>query len=185
VVALSTLSGPELVDRFRAVTSRRLTTLRAMSEADWNAEGSTPAGSDSYGRFMRIRVFDCWMHEQDIRDAVGRPGHLGGAEVELSLDEMTAAIGFVVGKKAGAAAGAAVTFDLTGEAARQVHVRVDRRAEVVDRLDGPATVTLRMPVPVFTRLGGGRITAAEAADVSISGDADLGRRIVDNLGYTI
>ena len=31
----------------------------------------TPAGKDTYGRFMQIRVFDCWLHEQDIRDALG------------------------------------------------------------------------------------------------------------------
>ena len=42
----------------------------------------TPAGPDTYGRFMRVRIFDCWMHEQDIRRAVGRPGHVEGPAVD-------------------------------------------------------------------------------------------------------
>ena len=41
-----------------------------MSDEEWNAVTMTPTGPDSYGRFMRIRVFDCWMHEEDIRDGV-------------------------------------------------------------------------------------------------------------------
>src|SRR5262249_35010055 len=145
-----------------------------------------PAGRDTYGRFMRIRVFDCWMHEQDMRDATGRPGHESGPEVDVVLDEMLAAIGFVVGKKAAAPQGASVTFALTGAAGRTVHVAVGERATVVPALDGPATVTLRMPVGVFTRLGGGRVTpAAVAGEVEIDGDEALGRAVLGNLAYTI
>jgi uncharacterized protein (TIGR03083 family) len=142
---------------------------------------------DSYGRFMRIRVFDCWMHEQDVRDAVGRPGHLGGAAVELVLDEMATAMGFVVGKRAGAPDGARVTLALTGEAARDVHVVVDGRAAVVDVLDAPASVVLTTDVHTFTRLAGGR-TRWETIDqdlVTITGDVALGRQILQNLAYTI
>jgi uncharacterized protein (TIGR03083 family) len=186
VVALATLPGRALVDRFRTITSQRLASLQQMDQAAWDAEGSTPAGPDTYGRFMRIRVFDCWMHEQDIRDAIGRPGHDTGREVELTLDEMTTAMGFVVGKKAGAPTGSTITFDLTGPAARQIHLRVGPRAELIDHLDDPATVTLQMPALVFTRLGGGRLTATDAThDVTITGDTDLGKQILNNLAYTI
>ena len=37
---------------------------------------------------MRIRVFDCWLHEQDIRDAVGRPGGEDGPAASVALDEI-------------------------------------------------------------------------------------------------
>jgi len=56
---------------------------------------------DSYGRFMRVRVFDCWMHEQDIRVALQRPSSDEELDVpasRLSLDEIAATMGFVVGK---------------------------------------------------------------------------------------
>ena len=84
----------------------------------WDTVGFTPAGQDTYGRFMRIRVFDWWLHEQDIRDAVGRPGGDDGPAAELALDEMAAAMGFVVGKKGGAPQGSRVRLELTGPAGR-------------------------------------------------------------------
>ena len=61
----------------------------------------TPVGPESYGRFMRVRLFDCWMHEQDIRDGLGLPSsdaELSGPAPRLSLDEIAATMGYVVGK---------------------------------------------------------------------------------------
>ncbi len=157
-----------------------------MEADDWNRVGPTPAGNAPYGRFMQIRVFDSWMHEQDVRVAVGQPGHESGVAVDVSLDEIATAMGFVVGKRAGAAEGQSVTFDLTGPAARRIHVSVGERAAVVPELDAPATATLTLPMLSFTRLAGGRLDAADHRDrVAITGDADLGGRVLANLGYTI
>lgn len=186
VAALADVPGSVLIERWRDVTGQRLGSLRAMDRGEWNREGVTPAGRDTYGRFMRIRVFDCWMHEQDIRDAIGRPGHESGPVIDLSLDEIAAGLGYVIGKKAGAPAGTSVTFDLIGAPGRVIHVRVAERAEVVDGLEGVATSTLRMPVGTFTRLCGGRTTAsAVAAQTQVDGDSALGRAVVDNLAFTI
>ena len=74
-----------VLDEFREVTAKRLAALRAMTQADFDAESWTPAGTDTYGRFMRIRTLDCWVHEQDIRGATGRAGHLGGPVVDVVL----------------------------------------------------------------------------------------------------
>ncbi|HEU5150193.1 MAG TPA: maleylpyruvate isomerase family mycothiol-dependent enzyme [Iamia sp.] len=187
VLALAPLAPAEVREQLRAIVEERTAALAAMSEEEWDAEGFTPAGMDTYGRFMRIRVFDCWMHEQDIRDAVGRPGHLDGPPVELALDEMATAMGFVVGKRAGAPDGARVTLALTGEAARDIHVVVDGRAAVVPTLDAPASVVVTTDVHTFTRLAGGR-TSWAAIDqdlVTITGDRALGEQILANLAYTI
>lgn len=176
----------ELLDRFRAVTAARLEILGAMPAEEWNRVGFTPAGEDVYGRFMQIRVFDCWMHEQDIRAALRYPGHESGPAVEVSLDEMAVAMGFVVGKRAGAPDGSSVTFDLTGGTSRRIHVRVDGRAAVVPALAEPATTTLTMPVISFSRFAGGRADAVDHADrVTISGDPELGERVLAGLAYTI
>lgn len=178
----------ELLAMLREITPVRLAALRAMSPEGWAAESFTPAGPDAYGRFIRIRVFDCWMHEQDIRDAVGRPGHTTGLPVEVTIDEMAAAMGFAVGKRAGAPDGTSVTFDLT-DIDRRIHVAVDGRAAVVDALDGPATVTLRLGTHAFSRLAGGRV-AFDALDpstdpVEIEGDTALGRQVLSGMAYTI
>ena len=181
-------SGGELIDLFRAATAERRRTLSDLADDDWAAVTMTPAGPDTYGRFIRIRVFDCWLHEQDIRDAVGRPGDESGLAVEVTLDEMTTALGFVVGKKAGAQPGDRVTFALTdgGAVVRQIHVEVVERAMVVDRLHLPATVVLTMPVGVMTRRCAGRVRPDELLDqIVIDGDEDLAHKILENQAYTI
>jgi uncharacterized protein (TIGR03083 family) len=167
----------------REVIAERRAALAGMKQADFDAESFTPAGPDSYGRFMRIRVMDMWMHEQDIREAVGRPGHEDGEAPQAALDEMTAALGFVVGKRAAAPQGSRVRFELTGPMARRVDVEVGDRARVVDALAGDPTVTLTLPGHLFTRLCGGR--GADPAAVQVDGDADLGEAILTHLGFMI
>jgi uncharacterized protein (TIGR03083 family) len=171
-----------LADLDETIAARRAE-LAGMDQAAFDAESFTPAGTDTYGRFMRIRVMDMWMHEQDIREVTRRPGHDAGPATEAALDEMTGAMGFVVGKKAGAPAGSSVRFELTGPSGRRIDVAVDGRATVVPALDGPPTVTLTLPVLLFTRLAGGR--GADAAGVQVDGDESLGRAVVENLGFMI
>ena len=123
---------------------QRREALSAMGEAQWHELTATPAGPDSYGRFMRVRIFDCWMHEHDIRDAVGRPPATAsstGPTADLALDEMAASMGFVVGKLGGAPDGSRVRLELTGPlCAHHQRVRRWQRAKVVDdfrrRTDG-------------------------------------------------
>jgi uncharacterized protein (TIGR03083 family) len=188
VEAMRPMAPAAVLARFRELTAQRLATLDAMSIEDWDAESFTPAGKDTFGRFMQIRVFDCWLHEQDIRDAVGRPGNETGLAVEVTLDEMATALGFVVGKKAGAASGDRVTFALTdgGAIVREFHVEVGERAAVVAELSGPATLTLTMPVGVMTRRCAGRVGPDGLLDqVAIDGDSDLAARILGNQAYTV
>lgn len=187
VIALATASPAEVRAQLQEITATRAAALGAISQDDWDAEGFTPAGLDTHGRFMRIRVFDTWMHEQDIRDAVGRPGHLSGAPVELALDEMVTAMGYVVGKRAGVPDGAAITLALTGEAARDIHVQVVGRAAVVDELTMPASATIKTDVHTFTRLAGGRTRWAtiDQTLVDLRGDEALATQVLENLAYTI
>ena len=70
---LSGEPGAGVLERFRAITNDRRTALAGMSDEEWNAVMPTPVGPESYGRFMRVRTFDCWMHEQDMREALSRP----------------------------------------------------------------------------------------------------------------
>ena len=187
VRSMALASPAELRERLADRARRRAAAIGALDDDAWAAEGFTPAGRDSYGRFMRIRVFDCWLHEQDVRDAVGRPGHTSGPVVETVLDEMAVALGFVVGKRAGAPAGSSVTFQLTGDSGRAIHVAVgDSARAVVDELDGEPNVRLTMPVGVFTRLAAGRVRPDDVADeVTVDGDDELGGQILGHLAYTM
>ncbi len=187
---LSGESGAAVLERFRAVTNKRREVLASLDEDGWNAVTTTPVGTESYGRFMRVRVFDCWMHEQDIRVALRRPSsddELDSAASRLSLDEIAATMGFVVGKLAKAPAGSRVLFDLTGPLARNIRVSVDDRAQVVDDFGGQEpTVTIRLDALQFTRLSGGRsLCPARPKDIELDGIKDVGQQIVEHLNFVI
>lgn len=183
-------TGADMLDRFRSVMRRRRDMLTAMSDEDWNAPSATPAGPDTYGRFMRIRIFDCWMHEHDIRDALSRPAtdaDLVGPASRLALDEMASSMAFVVGKLGKAPEGARVAIELTGPLQRTISVAVDGRARLVDDFGGAEpTTTITVDGLQFTRLCGGRpMTTARPQDIGYGGDEEVGRRIVANLNYVI
>jgi uncharacterized protein (TIGR03083 family) len=187
---LRQLSSAELLEQFRATTAERRKALSDLSNDEWNNVTASPAGPDTYGRFMRIRTFDCWMHEHDIRDAVGAPAstrELVGPGADLALDEMAASMGFVVGKRGGAPDGSRVSIELTGPLGRTINVAVEGRGRLVDDFgDQDPTSTIRLDGVLFTRLAGGRVPLADHADaITYGGDEAVGRRVVEHLNYVI
>lgn len=187
---LSGESGAGVLQRFRVVTQGRRKALEGMAEEAWNAPTPTPAGQDSYGRFMRIRVFDCWMHEQDIREAVRRPcadDELDSVASRLALDEISAVLGFVVGKRAQAPEGSRILFELIGPLARRIRIGVQGRAQLVEDFGGLApTATIRLDGLQFTRLAGGRPRcSARSQDIELGGDTGLAAHIVEHLNFVI
>jgi uncharacterized protein (TIGR03083 family) len=187
VRAMRPLSGAQLLDRYRDVIGRRSAALRALTDEQWAQTAPvTPVGPAPYGRFMRIRLFDCWLHELDLRDALGVPGDEGGLRADLAFSEFEGSIGYVIGKRGGAPQGSRVTLELTGPLPRTRHIAVTDRARLVDHLDAPATVTLTLDSGLYARLAGGRTTAADHRDdIRIDGDVELGTRLADHLAFTI
>lgn len=182
-------TGDDVLTRFRDVTAKRRAALTDMPEETWNGVTVTPAGPDTYGRFMRVRTFDCWMHQQDVRSALSRPpsdADLDGPASRLALDEIAASMGFVVGKLGKAPDGARVAFELTGPMARTIRVAVDGRAAVVDEFADAPTTVVRLDGLQFTRRCGGRPLGDDRPrDVEFDGDAEVGQRIVDHMAYVI
>lgn len=178
-----------MLDKFRSVTADRRKTLTAMDEDAWNETTTTPVGPDTYGRFMRVRTFDCWMHEQDIRYAVGvwaNDDVLLGGPAEQALAEITSSLGYIVGKLGQAPDGSRVAIELTGPLQRTLYVAVDGRAKVVDEFGGDPTTTIRLDSVLFTRLAGGRTTAAENENaIEIDGDERLGRQVAEHLKFVM
>lgn len=185
VRALSDEKPAAMLARFREVTVRRTEMLKEMSQEEFDAPSWTPAGKGTYGRFMQIRTYDCWIHEQDIRDALGLPGHDEGPAVDVALDESSRALGYLIGKRAGAPEGSTVRIDLTGPIHRTYTVAVEGRAALVDEPVASPTVTIRLDSPLFLRLCGGRAEASGQSGIDLDGDVELGRRIIENLTFTI
>ncbi len=184
-------AGPALLEEFRAVTGRRLEALRAMAPEQWDAEGFTPEGPGPYRQFMAIRVFDCWYHDEDIREALGRPGFLDGPVADLSLGRIpTKGLGYVVGKKAAAPAGSIVAFVIDGapEIVAAISVPPEGRARLLDEVPDQVSVRITTDRRTFARLAGGRWTGEHARAhgvVRVEGDRELGDRVVDNMAFTI
>jgi uncharacterized protein (TIGR03083 family) len=172
--------GAEVLDELREVTAARSAQLHALSAADLAIEITTPAGPGTVADMLRLRVMDTWSHEQDIRRALGRPGHLTGPAVEESLDHFLRYVPYVVGKRAGAPDGATVVF-VVGDLRRQAIEVVGGRAQAAPGEPTDPTVTVTVPVATFAALVGGRDDAP--ADAEVSGDAELGRRVVASLGF--
>jgi uncharacterized protein (TIGR03083 family) len=180
-------SGAEDLAWFRDLTDRRLAALDAMTQADFDAPSWTPAGPDeTYGRFMRIRHFDCFMHEHDMRGALGLPDRADPRHVASAITEPATALGYIVGKRAALPQGTTVRIALTGPVDTTWFVAVDDRARVVDALDAEPTVALELPAMRFLRLTGGRQDASTVPDdVVVRGDAALAQQLVANLAFTI
>lgn len=182
----------ELVAALDRLLQRRTAELAVMGPGDLDALGWSPVGEVPRSRFLQIRVLDVWFHEQDIREAIGRPGGFDPAVVSRVLAEVRNALGYAVGRSGVLADGASVRFDLvlpgTSELFDTVEVAVrDGRGVLVAPSSSP-TVTVGADVAGLTRLVGGRRSAAElVADgrVSLSGDVTLGEQVIAGLGYMI
>ncbi len=187
VESMRPLSGDQLLGRFDEVTGSRLEALGAMTQADFDAPSWTPAGKDeTYGRFMRIRHYDCFMHEQDIRAAIGAPPRAEVADLVSALAEVETGLGYIVGRRAKMPEGSRIQIELEGSIVRTYRVAVAGRAAVVDAFDAPPTVVLAMPATAFLRLTGGRDDGRPALDVvTVSGDRSLGEQLATHLAFTI
>ena len=191
IATYSDCTGKEVLDEFRAVTQKRLMALSGLSKEEWDKEGFTPEGPGPYRLFMEIRVFDCWYHDQDIREAIDRPGYLEGAVADLSLMRIPPkALGYVVGKKAGAPPNTVTVFEIHGlpQITAAISVPPEGRAVLLDDVPSDPTVRIVTDRRTFARLAGGRWTGDEArvkGAVRVEGDSDLGNRIIDNMAFTI
>ena len=175
-----------LADLGEVIISRRAA-LATMTQEDFDVETMTPAGKDTYGRFMQIRVMDQWLHEQDIRHATGRFGHLDGWAPSFTLAEIKLGLGFALGKKIGVPKGKSVRFDLTGPISERIDMAVGDRAEQVEQLPGKPTTTIQLPGDTFLRIAAGRLPDGEPAKAAtkIDGDRALGEQVLDGLAFTI
>jgi uncharacterized protein (TIGR03083 family) len=157
------------------------------------AEVMGPFGPAPLARVLRMRTLDTWVHEQDIRDALGRPGHLDTPGAQATAAQLLPGLGKVWAKLAGAEPGQVLDVRITGpgiEGGSIVAVGDDARARVVgdDLLDqaGTATVTLTMSWPAYLALSCGRGDPQPwRADVRISGDELLAARVLDHFRVMI
>jgi uncharacterized protein (TIGR03083 family) len=134
---------------------------------------------------MRFRVTDLWMHEQDVRRAVGQPGDLDTLAAQMSVQHTRTGLPEAVSGGV-ADPGSLIRFTVTGPIRFEdwLAVDADRQATVIDPDGLPAGVGPTTHVSLgsedFARLVAGRIPA-ERASCEVSGDLALARRVLANL----
>jgi uncharacterized protein (TIGR03083 family) len=185
IQSLHRLSASELIAYFGETISLRKQALTGITDSELDALGWTPIGQAPFRRFLQIRVFDCYVHEQDLRRSLNLPGHSSGVIAEFSMDEVERALGYIIGKQARLPQGSSVQLRLLGGVQRTWNVAVNERAQLVESLEQP-TCALQLDSAIFMALACGREDpAAVANDIHVEGDERLAQQIIQNLAFTI
>ncbi|MEW2161730.1 maleylpyruvate isomerase family mycothiol-dependent enzyme [Streptomyces sp. NPDC007084] len=180
-------TAPEMTSELEYTVIRRNRQLRNESRQP-DAKVRGPLGTEiTLEQAMRNRAFDVWVHEQDLRTALGRPGNLDSPGSQIVRDDLLAALPKVVAKDAGAPANSAVVFDVHGpvEFLRTVRIDADGRGSIDGAPSlGPAA-SLSLDWETYVRLACGRVTADSVADrVKTEGDPELTAAILRNFTVT-
>ncbi|NGN68492.1 maleylpyruvate isomerase family mycothiol-dependent enzyme [Streptomyces sp. A7024] len=180
-------TGPEMTSELEYVLIRRGRQLRNENRGpDDKVRG--PLGRQvRIEDYLRDRAFDVWVHEQDLRRALGKPGNLDSAGALVARDLLVERLAKVVAKDAQAAPETVVVVDVTGalDFMRTVRVDKDGRGSVDGSVSlGPA-VTLSTNWETYLRLATGRTTVAAVEEqVKVEGDQKLAAAILRNFAVT-
>lgn len=148
------------------------------------APARTPGGIPwDNNTLLSNRPLDLWMHEQDIRRAIGRPGGFDSAGARHTLTKFAAALPMVLGKRVAPGPGTSVQVDLSdADGSWTVATGEDGRAALTEAVPAP-TVRITLSAEEFIVLAGGR-RSLEATAPQFEGDDALGQKVLANLAVT-
>jgi uncharacterized protein (TIGR03083 family) len=180
-------TAPEMTAELEYVLIRRARQLRNENRSPDHVIRAPLGAEQTLELGYRMRAFDVWVHEQDLRAALGTPGNLDAPGALVTRDVLLEAMPDVVARGAGAPASSAVVLDVSGPVEFLRTVRVD--AEGRGSIDGAPSlgpaVTLATDWETFVRLACGRVRPADVADrVKTEGDEALAAAILDNIAVT-
>lgn len=165
-------------ERLRAELSE-VTALRSEQlthgPQDDDHEVPGPAGIPrSFSRLLRMRCFDIFLHELDVRDALdlGEPRLGPAATVTVGL--MADSLGYVWVKKAGAEPGQVLHFAVPDYVDAWIGVGEDGRGRVVAATQATTTVTLE-PL-AYIRLASGR--RPDPSEAVVDGDRQIADKVL-------
>jgi uncharacterized protein (TIGR03083 family) len=180
-------TGAEVLHEFRVIATSRLNQLRSFTDTDWSAPSWTPVGDGQVRDLIPFRVLDSFVHELDMRRALGKPADFESPGAMLTLDRMRGTLPVIVGARLRPPDGTRLAFTVEGPGGFTAALAMQQgRAEAIDPLPDPVMsgvdVALRMNADTFVRLVGGRGELdAVASAVRIDGDPGLGRRALEHM----
>ncbi|WP_082533972.1 maleylpyruvate isomerase family mycothiol-dependent enzyme [Marmoricola sp. Leaf446] len=175
----------ELADELEQAVATRLAALRADPPTDASAPAPrTPADQGwPTGLLLRNRPFDVWLHDQDVRRAVGRPGGYDSPAAAHTLDVLGSGLPMVVGKRVAPSPGSTVRV-VVPDAGRRWTLVVGQDGRAVPGTDAdPATTTVTLSAEDLVVLGAGR-RGPDQVQARVEGDVATGERLLASLAVT-
>ena len=184
--------GSKVVNELEVVAAKRIEqfsapemTLETVVRGAW---GPAPAGES-----LRLRILDIWTHEQDIRQALKRPGNLDSGGAAVFMDVLFAALPKLVARDAGIEPGNVVIFDVTGPIMGRAGIWVEEgedggKPRGIPLFSGIAHdgdprdvfTTITLSTDALTRRAAGR-GSVDDIHFTVHGDEAVGRRVLENL----
>ncbi|MEU9715272.1 maleylpyruvate isomerase family mycothiol-dependent enzyme [Streptomyces sp. NPDC047976] len=181
-------TAPEMTSELEYTVIRRQRQLRNEKRDPATTMVRGPQGNQITLEFaLRLRAFDTWIHEQDLRAALGVPGNWDSPGAFVARDILLAGLPKVVAKGAGAPPNSAVVIDVHGpvEFLRTVRVDAAGRATLDKTPSLGPDVSLAMDWETYVRLAAGRVRPRTVADrVKVEGDTELAAAILGAFAVT-
>jgi len=201
-------TSAEVLTELEEVLAQRLSTLRDPALTDSSIIAG-PFGPDLAATVVLLRTFDVWTHEQDIRNALGRPGNLDSPAAAVFVATVLRQLPRLIAKGAGLEPGHEVFIDVTGPIAARQGVRVEEdeqgqpRGHVMPDGDVPGVVswfvpgesattsggppdwptTISLSTEAFTRRAAGRRSVSDT-EYAVVGDEAIALRVLEGLVVT-
>jgi uncharacterized protein (TIGR03083 family) len=189
-----TMVGSKVVNELETIAAQR---IQQFSSPDLTPEtvirgawGPAPARES-----LRTRILDIWTHEQDIRQALGRPGDLDSGGAAVFMDMLFASLPRLVARNAGIEPGNVVILDVTGPVLGRAGVWVEEgegggRPRGIPLFSGVAHdgdprdvfTTITLSTDALTRRAAGRGTLDDI-HYTVHGDEQVARRVLENLVF--
>lgn len=194
--------GAAVVAELEQLLRRRLSTLSNPDlelETPVRAPGST--GTVPLRRMLSLRLMDIWTHEQDIREALGRPGNLDTAGASVFVNTLVRAFPGLVSSRVGLSEGEAVILESTGPVTARTGVRMVTDAEgqlvghplftgetepgdqTVRVLKAGPTTSISMSTDALNRRAAGRRSTADTS-YRVTGSEETAVAVLDALTFT-
>lgn len=151
---------------------------------------------------LRLRINDTWVHQQDLREALGRPGDLDTPAAATFVNTIVEHFPALVAERVELPENEAVILDCTGPVTARAGVRLvrgedgsllthplftgesDTAGEDLTLVQEPASsTTIVLSTDALTRRAAGRRPTAETA-YRVVGDEELAVRVLDALVVT-
>ncbi|MGW7050688.1 maleylpyruvate isomerase family mycothiol-dependent enzyme [Streptomyces sp. NPDC054887] len=180
-------TAPEMTSELEYTIIRRQRQLRNETRSPDTMVRAPLGAEQTLELALRMRAFDTWVHEQDLRTTFGRPGNLDSPGALVARDVLVQGLPKVVAKQAGAPANSAVVFDVHGpvEFMRTVRVDADGRGTVDGTPSLGPLATIALDWETYVRLACGRVRHESVADhVKVDGDQALADAILRHFAVT-